>query len=323
MPRMKTAIVVTLAAALAAACDKAGGSRDGKERGPCYGNQTCDTGLSCMSGVCVRQPADCAKVGSKLASYRLGNYAPRDERDRVVAELTQRCEQERLSEAEGQCILDAQGRLAVARCPRPLLPELANVKDGCAVVGDTLANALVRDGAQELGISTADLEKLAPRVRALTEAACVDDDWPESSKECIASAGDVRALGKCIDALPRDLEDRFTDRLRPLLRELEPKPGTPPTVPAAKVAPDPGAGGAGLPVGLEACEAMLAAMERHARCPQTTDDERELTRKGIDDIRTAYLEMSTMPAESLQEVNAACETARAEMLEALLKAGCS
>lgn len=32
------------------------GPDEGEERGPCYGNDTCNKGLTCLSQVCVNQP---------------------------------------------------------------------------------------------------------------------------------------------------------------------------------------------------------------------------------------------------------------------------
>ena len=40
--------------ALLFVCSTSHESRTGHERGPCYGNKTCDTGLVCLSEVCVK-----------------------------------------------------------------------------------------------------------------------------------------------------------------------------------------------------------------------------------------------------------------------------
>src|SRR5437764_14797354 len=109
-----------VAALTALACTKSSGSdapAAGKERGACYGNHTCDQGLQCLSDLCVRPPpADCAKVADKLASYRVGNYAPRDQRDQMVADLTMKCTNAQLSADDGKCILHANTRYHIAPC---------------------------------------------------------------------------------------------------------------------------------------------------------------------------------------------------------------
>lgn len=219
--------MIGLAVAGLAACDKGGGA--GKERGACYGNGTCDPGLVCLSELCVRPPpADCGKIGEKLASYRLGNYAPRDERASVVGELTAACEQARLTADEGACILDAKGRIELARCPRPLLAELAGDEQGCKAVAESLIGLLGRELAQ--GAPPADV---IADLRAAIEASCVEDAWPDLAKTCISAATDLRHLDKCEDTLPRELQDRVQDRLGPILARMAAGAAAPTAPPVA------------------------------------------------------------------------------------------
>src|SRR5687768_15378213 len=184
------AIALTMTAALgAAACEKkeAGAGGAGKERGACYGNGTCDQGLQCLSEVCVRPPpADCTKVAEKLASYRLGNYAAREERDKVVGELTAECTAAKLNVDEGKCILDARGRLEVARCPRPLLAELIGDKDGCKGIGEIVTRVML----DEIGLDASQRQQaqaMIPELEALFTTSCIEDLWPEEAKRCVSA----------------------------------------------------------------------------------------------------------------------------------------
>jgi hypothetical protein len=120
---MKTATtwIVTATLALAACAKSASGPAAGKERGPCYGNGTCDTGLVCLSELCVAPPAaDCAKVAEHLSYLLLGNYAPREERAAFLANIQQECVAMKLSKEDGACLLRAEGRQSIGQCERPL-----------------------------------------------------------------------------------------------------------------------------------------------------------------------------------------------------------
>lgn len=214
---MNRIVIVVVCAALGAACEKR--AAEGKERGDCYGNHTCDPGLVCLSDLCVRPPpADCAKVGEKLAGYRLGNYAPRDERDRVVGELTAQCTAAKLSKEEGDCILEANSRLDLARCPRPMLDELAGDKDGCKQVGQRFAALFV----DEMGKSgdRATLEKASARLADAIAESCMTDGWPDAVKKCVVMAQGSRDMDDCGDAMPKEMEERVRRRLEPVLAEL-------------------------------------------------------------------------------------------------------
>src|SRR5262245_1658642 len=55
---MRTSVGLALALSLSLAMACSSGPAAGSERGPCYGNGTCDTGLVCLSNLCVRQTTD-------------------------------------------------------------------------------------------------------------------------------------------------------------------------------------------------------------------------------------------------------------------------
>jgi len=53
---MRTASLLSSALLLLCACNSPKEAANGKERGPCYGNNSCDDGLSCYSDLCVNAP---------------------------------------------------------------------------------------------------------------------------------------------------------------------------------------------------------------------------------------------------------------------------
>src|SRR5215510_2194065 len=128
------ALVVVAAALVACSHSPAAGT----ERGPCKSDHSCDSGLVCLSDLCVRPaPADCGPVAEALASAKLGNYATPAERAPVIAEMRAACTKERLSTYDAKCLTAARSRFEMSRCPHPLLPELialAKDKGGCKSV---------------------------------------------------------------------------------------------------------------------------------------------------------------------------------------------
>ncbi len=211
-----------------AACNRGGGTSgvstldDGAERGPCYGNGTCDPGLVCYSDRCVRPPgADCAKVAEKLSGYRLDNYAPKDERLRVIGEIDKLCRDAQLTEDEGACITGAHGRSEIAACPRPLLPELAGDPTGCGDFGAHVTRLffekMVADGA-----SRSLLAKYEVELTETLDRSCRDDGWNDTGKRCVLDATSMRdADNGCDDLIPKDVKDRVQARLEPLLDRIE------------------------------------------------------------------------------------------------------
>lgn len=119
----KLALLAALALAPTACRDKTAsgpaGPATGQERGACRPDRGCDRGLTCLSDLCVRPPAaDCAKVGDNLAYLLLDNYAPREERDGLRADVARQCEEQGLSAADGQCLIRATTKAEVQACPR-------------------------------------------------------------------------------------------------------------------------------------------------------------------------------------------------------------
>lgn len=323
---MKAWSAIAIALALAA-CERSGGP--GKERGSCYGNGTCDPGLVCMSELCVRPPpADCAKVAEKLASYRLGNYAPREERARVIGELTGTCEEARLSVDEGKCILEAESRLEIAQCPRPLLEELAGDKDGCKSVGEQVARFFVDAFSQQGTGDRGKVEKFAPEIAAAISASCVDDAWPDAPKRCFMVAASFDDMGDCQDAFPDELKDRVEKRLMPVIEKvmkqvMDDAAATTPPPPPPSIAPPPGATTGALPATIEtACAGYLARMERFMACDEVPKESRDAARQGIDAMKDAWKQAGTMPPEAQRAMADACKQAEDALTQAMTSTGC-
>ncbi len=151
--------VVTLAVTLAAAglgCGRGtepGGASPpvGQERGRCRADRACDPGLTCLSDLCVRPPgADCPKVGDHLASFLLGNYAPREERDGLRAVVARQCQDQALSVTDGACLLRAQSRADLRACPR-----VVGLGD-CARIGAHLEGVRGTSGVDAYLVTSAD-----------------------------------------------------------------------------------------------------------------------------------------------------------------------
>lgn len=318
-----------------ASCERSGGP--GKERGSCYGNGTCDPGLVCMSELCVRPPpADCGPVAEKLASYRLGNYAPKEERAQVIGELTAKCEEARLSTDEGKCILEAQGRMDIAKCPRPLLDEFKGDKDGCKAVADQVSRFFV-DAFAEQTRDRAKVEKVAPEIAAAVQASCVEDLWPDAAKRCFTEASSFDTMGDCQDAFPDELKDRVEKRLLPVIERLmkaimddasaptTPPAVTPPPPPpqTTTIAPPPGATTAELPATVQgACGGYLARMESFLACDKVPQASRDAARQGIDAMKTAWKDAGAMPAEAQKAMADACKQAEDAIAQTMTGMGC-
>src|SRR5688500_5247824 len=172
-----------------------------------------------MSDLCVRPPpADCTKVAEKLAGYRLGNYAPKEERAAVVGELTEACESARLSVDEGKCILEAESRMDIAQCPRPLLKELSGGGGDCKAVGENFARLFISEMGQS---ATAEARARAGETlsRAIA-ASCMEDGWPDSGKTCVGAAETMKDMSDCADAFPKEFGDVPEKRLGPVVEQI-------------------------------------------------------------------------------------------------------
>ncbi|MCE9576699.1 MAG: hypothetical protein K8W52_26370 [Deltaproteobacteria bacterium] len=200
---------------LAAATACGGGGEAGHERGACYTNHTCEAGLVCLSDLCVAPaPVACTDVGDKLASFKVGNYAAREDRAKLTADMVGMCDAARLTRDEGKCILEAGSKFELSKCPRPLLPEAIELtKDTTGCV--TVAGKLEEQARTEL-LKNAQpddpMVKAIPQIVAAAQTACVEDKWATEVKGCIADAG-PREMDACFTKLTTEQRDSLTKRI--------------------------------------------------------------------------------------------------------------
>lgn len=193
--------------------------RPGEERTLCKKNGTCDPGLECWSERCVRPPAaDCRAVGERLASVRLGNYAPREQREPTIVELTALCEKEHVSKKEGRCLLEAQTDDELAACPRPVLPELSGDKEGCTRMTEHAIAVLRNDTPKDAEMAM--LLGIATRVMTVIVDQCVTHRWSPIAVRCLTEAQNVELFDGCIDALDRDDRRALDDAMEALVEEM-------------------------------------------------------------------------------------------------------
>lgn len=182
MKRTAIVVVVMIVGLAAAACSGKGKSSAvaaGKERGPCYGNGTCDQGLECLSQLCVAPAgADCAAIAEHLGGILLGNYAPRDERAAFTAGVTVDCTGRKLTKDDGECLMRATGRQAIGGCPVPL-----GVGD-CAAITKHLQ-----------GLPRADQFLVTAADRLISR--CKNEVPSRALEKCVMAATKVEQLDQC------------------------------------------------------------------------------------------------------------------------------
>lgn len=180
-------VVVVMVVVGLAACKKApesgkaAGTADGTERGACYGNGTCNQGLTCLSKLCVRPPgADCDQVATKLSSLLLGNYAARDQRDAFLASTRDECARAQLTKEEGDCLLSVPHRNGFGKCPKVI-----GVGDCTKVVAHL--DTLRQGGGDDFLVTTAD--RLASR--------CKNETPSKTLETCVMAAKAISDLDAC------------------------------------------------------------------------------------------------------------------------------
>ena len=75
MRPMMPILLLALLLVSASGCADSTESADGKEGGKCYPNNSCDPGLTCLSGLCVKQP-DAGKQDGPVADRGAGDTTP-------------------------------------------------------------------------------------------------------------------------------------------------------------------------------------------------------------------------------------------------------
>lgn len=223
---------------LAAACREPK-PPEGLERGDCKADKSCEGGLICLSNTCVRPPGgDCSKVAESLASVKLGNYAEKSERTKLVADLRAQCDAAELSVDEATCLTSAKSKYEMSKCPKPILPELQDLakdKGGCKAVG-----ARMEDMAKsEMSKNPNDpMNKMLPDLIQAVITSCDEDAWPADVKDCLlaASPSDSRAANTCLEKMPHDVQEKFMKRMEGILEKAmqeTPPPAMPPPGPGS------------------------------------------------------------------------------------------
>jgi len=108
----------------------------GNERQPCRAGG-CDPGLVCLSDRCVRPPgADCTLVAEALTSLELGNYAPVEERRPKITAYRAKCDAQRLTKQDGECVIAARTMDELRLCPKPVMfPPYKATVEGQVIAG--------------------------------------------------------------------------------------------------------------------------------------------------------------------------------------------
>lgn len=185
----------------------------GKERGDCRADKTCDPGLLCLSGLCVRPPpADCEAVGEHLTSLELGNYAEPEDRAPVVARYKAACEKGYVSKEQGACIEKTDNKWAAMECAPEMFPETkASGTGDCGKVVAKLRAAFARQAPAVLDPQTQTM--MAKAMNAIKDS-CEQDGWPAALKRCILESSDTAdAMTACDQQVPPALKTKMTERM--------------------------------------------------------------------------------------------------------------
>lgn len=211
-----------------AACSAAAGPSAGEERGVCGLEVACAAGLECWSERCVRPPpADCRKVGERLAGRVLDNYTPREQREPEVKKWEETCVREQLSKAEGACLEAAADDGELAKCPRPLVPELVGDPEGCGRVAKR-AKQLIEQG---VGGDLGPIVNVADKVPDAVKALCIEGRWTQAAKDCLMRVSSFEDGEGCVSLLDRAQQKAVERALRTLVLEGKSAPPRDPNDP--------------------------------------------------------------------------------------------
>lgn len=208
----------------AAACAR-GGSRGspGQERGDCRAGDKdrCDTGLLCLSNLCVRPPpADCKLVGETLASMDLGNYAEPEQRAPVVTKYEAACTKARISKEEGECLDKAKDKWSAGQCAPRMFPEMASTNSGDCKLVVAKVESIMKGSLQ--GQDNPQMQQWFGTTLRVLQQSCEQDAWPDSLKKCVlmAQGGPGQdAMQACNQQFPPALQTKLQERLQTAMQE--------------------------------------------------------------------------------------------------------
>jgi hypothetical protein len=200
-------------------------------------------GIVCFVAGCQRtEPApaarlaDCAGVADWLAAFELGNYATPEARVPVVAKHKAACEAAKVTADEATCLTKAKDTWTARAClPRMFPAPAATGSSDCATVGTRMRAAVMSEVGNQGSAAAAQLDILVPVI----QTSCDQDRWPKNVVQCIVGGkpGDMNAFQTCSNQLPKDIQDKVSQRLAAAMQMPTPptqQQPTPPSAPPAK-----------------------------------------------------------------------------------------
>jgi hypothetical protein len=161
-------------------------------------------------------PADCTRVADTLTSFEIGNYAAPEQRAPVVAKHKAACEATKVTSDEATCLGKARDTWAAKACLPRMFPAKPVPTEGgptgCSVVVGRMRAAVMAEVGSNGSAAEAQLAKLLPVI----QASCEQDNWPKNVVQCVVDGkpGDTNAFQACMNQLPKDLQDKLTQRLQ-------------------------------------------------------------------------------------------------------------
>jgi hypothetical protein len=257
---MSKLLVVTCAVAALAACK-------GNEGG---GSSTGGAGTGTAKPAPPKQPsAKCQAAADNLVALN-GSDTTGPDAPTIKAE----CEELLLTDAEAECLANAQDKLQAVMCPRPLTPELRESEEilGLGPCRPVLvvAHLAERQKMQQLfqaaqmgQLDEAQLERAAKMFEAVrTElgASCRNDDWGADARTCFVTQDPREAMG-CIDKVPVAILEKIDRRIKQRLAKEE----------GFEMPEDPNAEPLEDATGVAACDGYLRARRDFDRCEALPD----------------------------------------------------
>ncbi|HEU4610572.1 MAG TPA: hypothetical protein VFS15_00790 [Kofleriaceae bacterium] len=172
---------------------------------------------------------DCTRIGEALASFEVGATAPAEKRGPVAARYRASCESTHVTADEAACLGRAKDTWTARAClPRMFAaPAPAGEKADCALVVSRMRAAVASEVGQGSAAMAA-IEKVLPTI----QSSCEQDHWPAQVLDCVAATkvGDMVTFQQCASSLPKDLQDKLSQRLNALAAAQpdEPSPAAPP-----------------------------------------------------------------------------------------------
>jgi hypothetical protein len=128
------------------------------------------------------ETADCALVGSVVASTEVGNYAEPSERAPVIAKYTAACEAQKLDQPTRTCIAEQGDKASIAYCAPTIVPDTK-----IEIIAATECDAIIKGTNEQMSKRIAfDYERKwwEPRAEAYL-ASCKKDRWTRPFADCV------------------------------------------------------------------------------------------------------------------------------------------